>query len=210
MPVVSTDIEISHARRHMLPQRYKHFRQSVWQNYTEVGSKALSCGDADLAHRMFSEALLEARKEENVDYRLAVSFAHVGHSLLLQGNLAHAANTYLKALSVARNIVDAPKVFEIMLLETLADIRLAQGHLRLAKRHLTRAVCLRESWFANDKEAHARALLKLAHVLSEFGDSDQALLLYEKSKSLRMQKGENEPSADFFSNQLTPAGSAFC
>jgi tetratricopeptide (TPR) repeat protein len=185
MPIASTETEISAARMRILPLRYRHFRQSIWQNYTEIGSRALSCGETSLAHRMFSEALLEARKEENIDYRLAVSFAHVGHSLLAQGDLAHAANTYLRALSIARNVKDAPKVFEIMLLETLADIRLSQGHLRLAKRHLSRAINLREQYAATEKESLAKTLLKLANVFSEMGDTDQAISLYERSKQLR-------------------------
>ncbi|MCC7528149.1 MAG: tetratricopeptide repeat protein [Candidatus Melainabacteria bacterium] len=185
MPIASTEMEISAARVRILPQRYSHFRQSVWQNYTEIGSRALSCGETSLAHRMFSEALIEARKEENIDYRLSVSLAHVGHSLLAQGNLAHAANTYLRALSIARNVTHAPKVFQIMLLETLADIRLCQGHLRLAKRHLSRAVSLREQFAANEKELLAKALLKLANVFSEMGDTDQAVSLSERSKQLR-------------------------
>lgn len=185
MQISTTDMEISAARIRILPLRYRHFRQSIWQNYTEIGSRALSCGENDLAHQMFSEALAEARKEENIDYRLAVSFAHVGHSLLSQGSLPQAANTYLRALSIARNVSDAPKVFEIMLLETLADIRLSQGHLRLAKRHLSRAVHLREQFVGNERDAHATALLKLANVFSEMGETDQAIALYEKSKSLR-------------------------
>jgi hypothetical protein len=86
MPIASTEMEISAARVRVLPQRYKHFRQSVWQNYTEIGSRALSCGETSLAHRMFSEALLEARKDENIDYRLAVCVADGGHSLLAQEN----------------------------------------------------------------------------------------------------------------------------
>lgn len=185
MPIASTEMEISAARVRILPQRYSHFRQSVWQNYTDIGSRALSCGESILAHKMFSEALLEARKEENIDYRLAVSFAHVAHSLLAQGNLAHAANTYLRALSIARNVTDAPKGFEIMLLETLADIRLTQGHLRLAKRHLSRAIGLRERFATTERDSLARTFLKLANVFSEMGDTDQAVSLYEKSKQLR-------------------------
>ncbi len=185
MPIATTEMEVSAARMRTLPQRYRHFRQSIWENYTEIGSRALTCGQADLAHRMFSEALLEARKEENIDYRLAVSFAHVGHSLLSQENLAQAANKYLRALSIARNVSDAPKVFEIMLLETLADIRVRQGHWRLAKRHLTRAISLRETFAANEKEAHAKTIMKLANVFSEMGETNQAVTLYEKSKSLR-------------------------
>jgi tetratricopeptide (TPR) repeat protein len=185
MPIATTEMEVSAARIRILPQRYKHFRQSIWQNYTDIGSRALTCGESDLAHRMFSEALLEARKEENIDYRLAVSFAHVGHSLLSQENLAQAANTYLRALSIARNVSDAPKIFEIMLLETLADIRVRQGHWRLAKRHLTRALSLREQFESNEKELQAKTLLKLANVFSEMGETDQAISLYEKSKSLR-------------------------
>ncbi len=185
MPIVTTEMEVSAARVRVLPQRYRHFRHSVWQNYTDVGSRALTCGETDLAHRMFSEALSEARKEENIDYRLAVSFAHVGHSYLSQGNLAHAANAYLRALSIARNVSDSPKVFEIMLLETLGDIRLGQSHLRLAKRHLSRALSLREQHCVNEKDAQAKVLLKLAHVFSELGETDQALTFFEKSKSLR-------------------------
>lgn len=187
MPIATTEMEVSAARIRILPQRYRHFRQSIWQNYTDIGSRALTCGETALAHRMFSEALLEARKEENIDYRLAVSFAHVGHSLLSQENLSLAANTYLRALSIARNISDAPKVFEIMLLETLADIRVRQGHWRLAKRHLTRALSLREKFESNEKELHAKTLLKLANVYSEMGETDQAIALYEKSKFFRIQ-----------------------
>ncbi len=185
MPVITTDMEVAAARVRTVPLRYRHFRQSVWQNYTDVGSRALACGETDLAHRMFSEALIEARKEYTVDYRLAVSFAHVGHSLLSQGNFSQAANTYLRALSIARNIGNAPKNFEIMLLEILGDIRLSQLQLRLAKRHLSRAVSLREQFFPAEKEQLAKALLKLASVFSKLGDADQALALYEKSKSLR-------------------------
>lgn len=190
MRIVTTDMEISAARVSMLPQRYKQFRQSVWQNYTEVGSRALQCGHVDLAHKMFSEALLEARKEEHIDYRLAVSFAHVGHSLLSQGNLNAAANMYLRALSIARNVIDAPKNFEIMLLETLGDIRFSLGHLRLAKRHLSRAITLYEKLDGGmqDKkigEPFAKTVLKLAQVFSEFGETDQAIMLYERAKSIR-------------------------
>ena len=185
MPVVTTEMELSAARIRTVPLKYRHFRQSVWQNYTDVGSRALACGETDLAHKMFSEALIEARKEYSLDYRLAVSFAHVGHSLLSQGSFAQAANTYLRALSIARNINTAPKNFEIMLLEILADIRLSQGQLRLAKRHLHRAISLREQFVPEEKEPLAKALLKLANVFSKMGDGDQALALYEKSKSLR-------------------------
>ncbi len=185
MRISTTEMEISTARMHILPQRYKQFRQSVWQTYTDIGSRALVCGQTDLAHQMFSEALLEARKEENIDYRLAVSFAHVGHSLLSQGNLPQAANTYLRALSIARNISDSPKIFEVMLLETLADIRVRQGHWRLAKRHLLRALELREKFGTGEKESHAKALLQLANVFSELGNTDKAISLLEKSRSVR-------------------------
>jgi tetratricopeptide (TPR) repeat protein len=190
MPVVTTDMEMSAARIRILPQRYKHFRQSVWQNYTDIGSRALACGDAHLAHTMFGAALTEARKEEHIDYRLAVSFSHVAHSLLSMGELGQAANKYLKALSIARSTIGAPKVFEIMLLETLGDIRLRQGHLRLAKRHLTRALALREKSEMeeqadfNDWESRAKLMLKLAHISSEMKQTDEAIALYERSKTL--------------------------
>lgn len=185
MRIASTETEITTARLRSLPHRYKHFRQSIWQNYTEIGTRALTCGETPLAHRMFTAALLEARQEENIDYRLAVSFAHVGHCLLAEGNLSAAANTYLRALSIARNVNDTPKVFHIMLLETLADIRLNQGHFRLAKRHLTRAIELREEFLPSDKQTLAKALIKLAHIFSELGDADHAVTLYARSKSLR-------------------------
>ncbi len=185
MPVITTDMEVAAARIRTVPLRYRHFRQSVWQNYTDVGSRALACGETDLAHRMFSEALIEARKEYSLDYRLAVSFAHVGHSLLSQGNFSQAANTYLRALSIARNVGNIPKTFEIMLLEILGDIRLSQGQLRLAKRHFIRAISLREEFVSGELEPLAKALLKLASVFSKMGDTDQAIALYEKSKALR-------------------------
>jgi tetratricopeptide (TPR) repeat protein len=185
MPIVSTELEVVTARMRILPQRYRHFRNSIWQNYTDVGTTALNNGDIALAHRMFAEALAEARKEERLDYRLAVSFAHVGHTQFSKGDFPQAANSYLRALAITRNVKDAPKEFEIMLLETLADIRLEQGQLRLAKRHLTRALSLREVHTPALKEQRARSLLKLATVFSEFGDTDQALALYEKSKAFR-------------------------
>ncbi|HNB20820.1 MAG TPA: tetratricopeptide repeat protein [Candidatus Melainabacteria bacterium] len=187
MPVISTDQEVSAARVRLLPQRYKHFRNCIWKNYTEVGSKALICGDINLAKRMFSEALLEARKEDKIDYRLAVSLAHVGHTQLSLREFPQAANSYLRALAVTRNVKDTPKEFEIMLLETLADIRLEQGQLRLAKRHLARALNLRELHTPQEKNLRAKILLKMATIFSEFGDTDQALALYEKSKALRSQ-----------------------
>lgn len=189
MPVVTTEMEMSAARVRILPQRYKHFRQSVWQNYTDIGSRALSCGDAHLAHTMFGAALTEARKEEHIDYRLAVSYSHVAHSLLSMGELGQAANKYLKALSIARSTIDAPKVFEIMLLETLGDIRLTQGHLRLAKRHFSRALAIREQQMheltePDDWESRAKIMLKLAHISSEMKQTDEAIALYERSKAL--------------------------
>jgi len=190
MPVVTTEMELSAARIRILPQRYKHFRQSVWQNYTDIGSRALACGDALLAHTMYSAALAEARKEEHIDYRLAVSFSHVAHSLLLMNEPGQAANKYLKALSIARCSAGAPTIFEIMLLETLGDIRLTQGHLRLAKRHLSRALALREkheqadSTGCIDWESRAKLILKLAHISSEMKQTDEAIALYEKSRAL--------------------------
>lgn len=185
MPVVSTEWELTSARIRILPQRYRHFRHSVWQNYTDVGTRAMNCGDITLAKLMFTEALAEARKEELLDYRLAVSFAHVGHTQFSQGEFPQAANSYLRALAITRNVKNTPKEFEIMLLETLADIRLEQGQLRLAKRHLTRALSLREVHTPAQKDQQAKILLKLASVFSEFGDTDQALALYEKSKAIR-------------------------
>ena len=185
MRVVSTESEIIQARMRLLPQRYKQFRNSIWQNYTEVGTRALQCGDTNLAGIMFSEALAEARKEDSLDYRLAVSYAHVGHIQFSRGDFPQAANNYLRALAITRNVKDTPKEFEIMLLETLADIRMEQDQLRLAKRHLTRALNLRESFTPEQKTAQAKILLKLATIFSEFKDTDQALALYERSKSMR-------------------------
>lgn len=185
MRVITTDAEHAVARATLLPQKYRQFRQSIWQNYTEIGTCALRAGEAKLAQRMFFEALQEAKKESKIDYRLAVSVAHIAHVHLMEGDQAAAATAYLRALSITRNINDAPKSFQIMIIETLGDIRISQGHFRLAKRHFARSIELREKHAATDLTGLAQAMLKLAHALSELGDANGALATYQQSKFVK-------------------------
>ncbi len=182
MRVITTEDEHAVARATLLPQKYRHFRQSIWQNYTDIGTCALQAGDAKLAQKMFFEALQEAKKETNIDYRLAVSIAHTAHVHLLEGNLTAAAAAYLRALSITRNINDAPQNFQIMIIEILGDIRISQGHFRLAKRHFARSIELREKHASDDLDGLTKAMLKHAHTLSELGDADGALAIYQRTK----------------------------
>lgn len=146
-----------------------------------AGQQALSAKDYARAERIFSAALVKARRGGDDDLRVALTLTFLAQAYEGQRNFVDAEPRYLEALRILRKVRGPNHPDVAAILNNLGVLHRMHGQYPEAEHYLKRALAIKEGARGASHPDVALTVMNLAELYVAKGEYDTAAGLYERS-----------------------------
>ncbi|HEY9776887.1 MAG TPA: tetratricopeptide repeat protein [Planktothrix sp.] len=169
----------------LIVKKEKFVCEAVWETYVELGDNAYRKGFFDLAHKMFTSALIEINRPASGEVGLAETLNTLGAFYLEQEHYKKAEVLHRRALETQEELLpkDDERVAGTLIL--LAKSLSAESKFTLAEKHLRRSLAIVRRVYGKKSVETLEPLALLIALLKKSGGYQEAVRLDEMVFSIK-------------------------